>query len=55
MGFAYFSDSPDGHPRLTLINNKSLHQFDEETRKEIENKIIEQQKLIHFKDYEKNI
>ena len=55
VGFAYFSDSPDGHPRLTLINNKSLHQFDEETRKEIENKIIEQQKLIHFKDYEKNI
>ncbi|MBL64329.1 MAG: hypothetical protein CMI30_13095 [Opitutae bacterium] len=55
MGFVYFSDSPDGYPQLTLINNKSLHQFDEETRKEIENKIIEQQKLIHFKDYEKTI
>lgn len=52
MGFAYLSDDEAGYPQLTLINEESLHQLEEETAADLEQRLHEQQQLIHFRDYE---
>ena len=55
QGFACLEDDQDGYPILTLINDKALKLIDAEDRKEIENRVREQQELIHRKTYENTI